>query len=186
MKLKDLKQLIFEAYIEVLREEGAVLPTKMDTILQTYPDLVKTLESLFNKNFKDVVIDIQNPVPVPTEFNVTLVSRQNFFLKWMGKHSIKPGSISAPEDNGWFQAKIAGKKYNLNNEGEFQQALDSLGELLKTAPIGGQEPVEGVDTGTEENPFGGEPEAGAADSGFGGETPEPAGGETEFEEEPTT
>lgn len=182
MKIQDLKELVFQAYIEVLREEGAVLPTKMDTILETYPDLVETLKSLLNKNFKDFVTDIQNPVPVPTEFNITLVSGQNFFLKWMGKHSIKPGSKSAPEDNGWFQAKIAGMKYNLNNVGEFQQALDSLGELLKTAPIGGQKPPN--ETG--EDMFGGETETGAAEPSLGGEqTPEPTEPEVEFEEEPT-
>jgi len=166
MKLKDLKQLIFEAYIEVLKEQNAVLSTGSEEILAKFPTLRKNLENLFTKDYNTFVKEVKYTAPKPTTFTVVLANDQEFYLKWMGKG---------------FEAQIGGKKYYLGRVNEYQQALDKLNELLKHAPVGGEQPAEE----SPEDVFGGEPEAGAADSGFGGETPEPAGGETEFEEEPT-
>jgi len=165
MKLKDLKQLIFEAYIEVLKEQNAVLSTGSEEILAKFPTLRKNLENLFTKDYNTFVKEVKYTAPKPTTFTVVLANDQEFYLKWMGKG---------------FEAQIGGKKYYLGRVNEYQQALDKLNELLKHAPVGGEQPAEE----SPEDTFGGEPEAGAADSGFGGETPEPAGGETEFEEEP--
>jgi hypothetical protein len=189
MKLKDLKQLILEAYVEVLREEGAILPSTTDKTLRNFPILVDVLKALFTNNFRDHVQEVTRIVPVPTEFNVTLVNGQNFFLKWMGKTPIKGRDNSSKEikiktvqeKEGWFQADIAGKKYNLNSEGQFKQALDSLGELFKYGPISNDDPSEEGETG---DIFGGDSELEGGQSPFGGEMPEPAGKETEFEEEP--
>jgi len=166
MKLKDLKQLIFEAYIEVLKEQNAVLSTGSEEILAKFPTLRKNLENLFTKDYNTFVKEVKYTAPKPTTFTVVLANDQEFYLKWMGKG---------------FEAQIGGKKYYLGRVNEYQQALDKLNELLKHAPVGGEQPAEE----SPEDVFGGEPEAGAADSGFGVEAPEPEGGETEFEEEPT-
>jgi len=165
MKLKDLKQLIFEAYIEVLKEQNAVLSTGSEEILAKFPTLRKNLENLFTKDYNTFVKEVKYTAPKPTTFTVVLANDQEFYLKWMGKG---------------FEAQIGGKKYYLGRVNEYQQALDKLNELLKHAPVGGEQPAEE----SPEDVFGGEPEAGE-ESPFGVEAPEPEGGETEFEEEPT-
>jgi hypothetical protein len=165
MKIQDLKQLVFEAYVEVLREQNQVLSTGSEEIIAKFPTLRKNLENLFTKDYNTFIKDVKYIAPKPTTFTVVLGNDQEFYLKWMGKG---------------FEAQIGGKKYYLERVNEFQQALDKLNELLKHAPLGGEEPA--AETG--EDMFGGEPETEAGDSGFGGEIPEPAGGETEFEEEP--
>jgi hypothetical protein len=165
MKIQDLKQLVFEAYVEVLREQNQVLSTGSEEIIAKFPTLRKNLENLFTKDYNTFVKDVKYIAPKPTTFTVVLANDQEFYLKWMGKG---------------FEAQVGGKKYYLERVNEFQQALDKLNELLKHAPLGGEEPA----TETGEDMFGGEPEVGG-ESPFGVETPEPAGGETEFEEEPT-
>jgi len=168
MKIQDLKNLIFEAYVEVLREQNAVLSTGSDEILAKFPTLRKNLENLFTKEYETFVKEIKYTAPKPTTFTVVLSNEQEFYLKWMGKG---------------FEAQVGGKRYYLDRTDEYQQALDKLNELLKHAPIRGDQPAEeptGDDMlgGGEE--LGGEPD-------LGGEPTPPEGGEeVEFEEEPTT
>lgn len=170
MNIKDLKQLIFESYVEVIREQNAVSPTGSEEILAKFPTLRKNLEKLFTKDYNTFVKETKYTAPKPTTFTVALINDQEFYLKWMGKG---------------FEAQVGGKKYYLERVDQFQQALDKLNELLKFSPIVGEEsPAEGGDDTSAE--FGddtgglGAPEAGT-------ESPsEPTGDEVEFEEEPTT
>jgi len=163
MKIQELKDLIFEAYIEILREQNEVLPTSTQEILGKFPTLKKTLENLMTPEFETFVKQVNWVAPKPTTFKVDLANGEHFFLKWTGQD---------------FESQIGGKKYYLGKTDEFQQALDKLNELLKYAPIGGEEPAEEAPEdmfGAEPGPEGGE------------ETPveEPEGGEeVEFEEEP--
>jgi len=166
MKVKELKKLIEEAYIQVLREadeptpedpigdekasEETVLEDATDTMLEKFPTLKATLVKLMTKDFKEFVDTIDWVSPKPTTFRVNLVNGQDFTLKWSGKN---------------FQAQIAGKKYALGNIGEFQQALDKLARLYQEAPLKGAG-EEGE--GGEEADFGG--------GGGGGEFPGEEGG----------
>ena len=187
MKVKDLKKLIEQAYIEVLREANepspedpvgdeeagpeTVLEDATDTMLEKFPTLKSTLVKLMTEDFKEFVDTVDWVSPKPTTFRVNLVNGQDFTLKWQGKH---------------FQAQILGKKYMLNNINDFQQALDKLARLYQEAPL------KGAGEGGEE---GGE--AGEADFGGGGgggdfpgeEGGGEAGGEAGFDdggaEEPT-
>jgi len=116
-----LREIIEEAYIEVLREEGAVLPTAGEEILGKFPTLRKTLTTLFTTQYDSFIDDVQWVAPKPTTFKVVLKNGENFFLKWMGKG---------------FEAQITGKRYFLPNIAEFQQALDKLNEILRYSAIG--------------------------------------------------
>jgi hypothetical protein len=167
MNKQELKELVFQAYIEVLREQNQVLATGTEEILAKFPTLRKNLENLFTKEYNTFVKEVKYIAPKPTTFTVVLANDQEFYLKWMGKG---------------FEAQIGGKKYYLERVHEFQQALDKLNELLRHAPVGGEQPEEE----STEDMFGTETEP-AGDLG-GIETPaeEPEGGEeVEFEEEPT-
>jgi hypothetical protein len=138
MKVKELKKLIEEAYIQVLREaeeptpedpigdekasEETVLEDATDTMLEKFPTLKATLVKLMTEDFKEFVDTIDWVSPKPTTFRVNLVNGQDFTLKWTGNN---------------FQAQILGKKYMLGKINEFQQALDKLARLYQEAPLKG-------------------------------------------------
>lgn len=157
MKKSDLKNLILEAYVEVLREaEAPALKTSTQEILGKFPTVKKALVSLFTHEFDEFIEDVKWTVPKPSTFMVVLKNGQSFDLKWTGKG---------------FQATVEGKRYFLNNVSDYQQALDSLNRILKDGPI-----TQGEEPGGED--FAAEPPAGG---GGGGDFP---GGEAGGEEAP--
>jgi hypothetical protein len=161
MKRSELKSLLLEAYVEVLREaETPALKTSTQEILGKFPTIKKTLVSLFTNEYDEFLEDVKWVAPKPSTFMVVLKNGQTFYLKWTGKD---------------FDAQIEGKTYFLGNVSDYQQALDKLNDMFKNGPISkGEEP------GGEE--FGAappEPAAGGGGEG-GGEAPaEPAGGPEE-------
>lgn len=114
MKIAELRDVILEAYSEVLSEQG--VPTTMDDLLSRFPSLHKTVENLLTKDYSNFVSAIEWVSPKPSTFRVMLNNQQALYLKWLGKG---------------FQAQIGGKRYNLENVVDYQQALLRLGELLK-------------------------------------------------------
>ena len=175
---KELKEIMLEAYVEVLQEEeGAVLKTSTQEILGKFPTVKKALTSLFTSEFPEFVTDVRWVVPKPSTFAIDLKNGQSFNIKWMGKG---------------FEAQIEGKKYYLDTLPEYQQALDKINDLLKNGPITQGEEPGGEEFGNEPAPAGG---GGGGDfpggEAGGGEEPAPEGGEeeggeaagVEFEEE---
>jgi hypothetical protein len=171
MKVRELKNLIEEAYIQVLREAEEIKPQDptgdkeagpetvledaTETMLQKFPTLKGTLIKLMTRDFNEFVDTIDWVSPKPTTFRVNLVNGQDFTLKWTGKN---------------FQAKIQGKKYFLGQINDFQQALDKLALLYQEAPLKGAGEA-------------GEPGAGGeADFGAGGGGGDFPGGEGGGEE----
>lgn len=169
MKRSELQDLILEAYVEVLAEQE--LPTTVDELFSKFPTLYRTIENLLTPDYQNFLSNIEWVSPKPSTFRVILKNQQAFYLKWLG---------------GGFQANIEGKRYNIEETSEFQQALDRLGELLKhsepTADVDGMggDVTDGADFGDTSapatEPTGGEP---AVD--FGDEAPA-AGGEEEAPE----
>ncbi len=194
MKVRELKELIEEAYIQVLREaeepkpedpigdekasEETVLEDATDTMLSKFPTLKSTLVKLMTEDFKEFVDTIDWVSPKPTTFRVNLVNGQDFTLKWTGKN---------------FQAQILGKKYMLGNISDFQQALDKLARLYQEAPLkgAGEEGGEGAEAdfggggggGDFPGEEGGGEEAAFDDAGGEGGAEEPAdtSGDIDFE-----
>jgi hypothetical protein len=152
----QLREAILEAYVEVLTEQEAVLPTSTQEILGKFPTVKKTLQSLLTSEYDEFVEDVRWTVPKPSTFKVVLKNGQSFDLKWMGKD---------------FQANIEGKRYYLGGTSDYQQALDSIGRVLRDGPIS-----QGEEPGGED--FAAEPAAGG---GTGGDFPgaEAGGGEGE-------
>lgn len=151
-----LKEIILEAYVEVLREaEEPALKTSTQEILGKFPTLKKQIVQLLTQEYDEFVEDVKWTVPKPSTFKVVLKNGQSFDLKWTGKG---------------FDATIEGMQYFLNNVTEYQQALDALGRIMKDGPI-----TQGEEPGGED--FAAEPAAG----GGGGEFP---GGEAGAEEAP--
>jgi len=156
MKRSELRDIIVEAYVEVLREtpEVPVLKTSTQEILGKFPTVKKTLIKLMTHEFDEFVEDVKWVAPKPSTFTVVLKNGQTFNLKWEGKD---------------FDANIQGKNYYLGAVPTYQQAVDSLNRILINGPI-----AQGEEPGAEQ--FGGEtPGAEPAAGGGAGELP---GGET--------
>jgi len=174
---KELKELLEEAFYEVLSEQE--LPTASQEILGKFPTLKRQLVSLLSNQYDEFVDEVKWIAPKPSTFQIVLNNGEKFFLKWNGAG---------------FEAQIAGKKYALNYIHEFQQALDKLNEILKSGPMksladmdaeaeaeAGEDEFGGGDFGGGGGDFGGE-EGGEE---FGGEEEggeEEGGEEIEFEE----
>jgi hypothetical protein len=155
MKLNKLKDIIQEAYFEVLIEaaQPPVQGPKRDqtdptlNILGKFPTLQKTLTHLLTPQYMQFVEKVGWMSPKPSTFKVEFKSGQDMVLKWMGKN---------------FEANIEGKRYYLANLPEYQQALDKIGIILSHGPI-----QTGMDALAGEEGAGGDVFAGAG-------APEPA------------
>lgn len=172
MKKSELRDIIVEAYVELLREtpEVPALKTSTQEILGKFPSVKKALVKLMTHEFDEFVEDVRWVAPKPSTFAVVLKNGQTLNLRWMGKD---------------FDANIEGKNYYLGTVSSYQQALDSLNRILINGPISqGEEPGEeqfggetpagggggtgdfpGAEAGGEAAPEGGE----AAGAEFGGE-----------------
>jgi len=169
MNKKQIKEIIKQAYLEILLEQDiapeeqgdpdasdeTVLEDATDTILEKFPTVRKILTKLMTEDFKEFVETINWISPKPTSFRIVLKNGQDFDLTWMGKN---------------FQATILGKDYFLGKVNEFQQALDKLGVLYQEAPMSGAGEEEPLDS-----EFGGDAGGGGGGGDFPGD--EPAGGE---------
>lgn len=112
-------------------EENEMSATNVSTeedneygLFAKFPILKQTIEDLFTKEYKSFIEDIEWIVPRPTTFKVVLKNKRFFFLKWLGD---------------FFEAEIAGKRYDLVLNSQFQQALKKIATLLKFNPIPGKE-----------------------------------------------
>lgn len=144
MTRKELKDLIFECYVEVLRQqdrqllnedkdkeasmvfggtEGATLPDSTDQMLAKFPTLKHALIRLHTDDFKEFVSGVDWISPKPTVFRVNLVNGQNYTLKWMGKD---------------FEIEILGKRYYLGTLVDFQRVLEKMTQLYQEGPMGNQ------------------------------------------------
>jgi hypothetical protein len=172
MKTYQLRQLIEEAYFEVLSEQP-VLKSSSQEILGKFPTVKKTLVDLLTPEFNEFVKDVKWVAPKPSTFEVVLQNGERFFLKWLGKS---------------FSVQVAGKSYDLSKVSTYQQALNRINDILKTGPIrttADAEAEEQEDSGFADD-FGGADDFGAADDFAAGDDigaeELPADDEVEFEE----
>lgn len=182
----ELKEIIEEAYFEVLEQSSILRPASQE-ILGKFRPLKRALVDLLTVDFADFVKDIKWVAPKPSTFEIILQNGERFFLRW-------DGVSTANGIKGGFTAQIAGKSYNLPLVSEFQQALKRINDLLKTGPIrtiSDMEAEEEADSEFTSGDFGGG-DFGGGDFGadefgadeFGGEEPLPDefSDEIEFEE----
>jgi hypothetical protein len=189
MKRSQLRDIILEAFVEILREaDDAVLKTSSEEILGQFPTIKDTLIELLSKEYEEFVQDVKWVAPKPSTFQIVLKNGQSFFLKYTGRgKNANPSTPEEVKEHLQFEAQIEGKNYFLAKGAEFEQALDKLNDLLKYGPISqGEEPGGeefGAEAGTEPGTPPAEPgTAGAEEFGAVPETPEEAGTEEETPE----
>lgn len=146
-----------------LLEAAEVTPVEnesnLDKILNKSPKvtsvLLKLLTSQKSKNTKaieqirETVSDIRCISYKPTTFRVVIPNGNYFDLKY----NPTPNELKYPEDfspSDAFQVIVSGKKYDIANNSEYEQAIDYINNLLKTNPITkepepGEEPAPGAE-----------------------------------------
>lgn len=151
--------------------------SNLEKIIKKSPKVTNTLVKLLTtqekKNLKsieqlrEVISDIRCIAYKPTTFRVVMPNGNFFDLKY----NPSPLELQYPEDfkeSDSFQVIANGKKYDIVNRSEFEQALDQINILLKTSAITKEPEPEGEPApaeGGEETP----PEEKAPEE----ETPEP-------------
>jgi hypothetical protein len=180
-----MKPNYYQIFQYKLLEAAEITPVEtesnLEKILSKSPKvtsvLLKLLASQNKKNDKTVeeirntVSDIRCISYKPTTFRVVIPNGNYFDIKY----DPTPLELNYPEDfnpSDSFQVLVSGKKYNISNNSEYEQAMDYINILLKTKPITkepepGEEPAAG---GGETPPEG---EAPAEETPPEEETPEP-------------
>ena len=136
MKIRDIVKLMIR---EADEESPEDVPNNLDVMLQRFKILNPVLDDLLGTDKDDIeniISNIEVVVFKPTTFKVVFKNGNEMLLKYSpsptGINGINKSDFK-PKD--FFQCQISGKKFNLINRSQFQQAIDNIGELLKKGPI---------------------------------------------------
>jgi hypothetical protein len=134
-------------------EDPEDVPSNVKVMMDRFKILKPVIDDLLgtdDTDIENIVSNIEVVVFKPTTFKVVFKNGNEMLLKYSpaptGINGISKSNFK-PKD--FFQCQISGKKFNLINRSQFQQALDYIGQLLKNAPItkknddmGGETPEE--------------------------------------------
>jgi hypothetical protein len=137
------KKLIVEKYIKVAvrkalaeqeaKEKRAV---KSMYLVHRFPNLKKIMEDLMSPSFGRFITDVQIVAPKPTTFNVKLINEQEFTIVYDGRKN--------------YTAKVAGKRYNVQQLSELERAQQGIADLLElNYALGEKEGEPAADAGAE-------------------------------------
>lgn len=118
------KKLLIEKYIKVAvrkalaeqeaKEKRAV---KSMYLVHRFPNLKKVMEDLMSPSFGRFITDVQVVAPKPTTFSVKLINEQEFTIVYDGRKN--------------YTAKVAGKRYNVQQLSELERAQQGIADLLE-------------------------------------------------------
>ena len=137
------KKLLLEKYIKVAvrkalaeqeaKEKRAV---KSMYLVHRFPNLKKVMEDLMSPSFGRFITDVQVIAPKPTTFNVKLINEQEFTIVYDGRKN--------------YTAKVAGKRYNIQQLNELERAQQGIADLLElNYAVGEKEGESAPDAGAE-------------------------------------
>ena len=137
------KKLLLEKYIKVAvrkalaeqeaKEKRAV---KSMYLVHRFPNLKKIMEDLMSPSFGRFITDVQIVAPKPTTFNVKLINEQEFTIVYDGRKN--------------YTAKVAGKRYNVQQLSELERAQQGIADLLElNYALGEKEEAPKPDAGAE-------------------------------------
>ncbi len=118
------KKILLEKYIKVAvrkalaeqeaREQRAA---KSMYLIYRFPGLKKVVEELMSPSFGRFITEVNLVAPKPTTFNLKLINEQEFTIVYDGKKN--------------YTAKVAGKRYNMQQLGELERAQQGIADLLE-------------------------------------------------------
>jgi hypothetical protein len=137
------KKLLIEKYIKVavrkaLAEQEAMekRATKSMYLIHRFPGLKKVVEELMSPSFGRFITDVQIVAPKPTTFSVKLINEQEFTIVYDGRKN--------------YTAKVAGKRYNVQQLNELERAQQGIADLLElNYALGEKEEAPKPDAGAE-------------------------------------
>ena len=137
------KKLLIEKYIKVAvrkalaeQEEKEKRAVKSMYLVHRFPGLKKVMEELMSPSFGRFVSDVKLVAPKPTTFSVKLINEQEFNIIYDGRKN--------------YTAKVAGKKYNVQQLNELERASQSIADLLELSyAIQEKEGAAATDAGAE-------------------------------------
>jgi hypothetical protein len=86
-------------------------------LVHRFPGLKKVMEELMSPSFGRFITDVQVVAPKPTTFNVKLINEQEFTIVYDGRKN--------------YTAKVAGKRYNVQQLSELERAQQGIADLLE-------------------------------------------------------
>lgn len=167
----------FDIFKKIIKEEETVVTKESDKdkILRKSPKIRKTLSSLLSsqksnndssdKELNNLISDIKVIAYKPSTFRIILTNSNHFDLIY----DPTPQQLKHKdqfEDLDFFTCRVAGKKYFISNNSEFEQAIDAINKAMRENPIGSAGPGEepgATDQGSEELPAEETPEEGGED-----------------------
>ncbi len=118
------KKILLEKYIKVAvrkalaeqeaREQRAA---KSMYLIYRFPGLKKIVEDLMSPSFGRFITEVNLVAPKPTTFNLKLINEQEFTIVYDGKKN--------------YTAKVAGKRYNVQQLDELERAQQGIADLLE-------------------------------------------------------
>ena len=136
------KKLIVEKYIKVavrkaLEEQEAKekRAVKSMYLVHRFPGLKKVMEDLMSPSFGRFVTDVQITAPKPTTFQAKLINEQDFTIIYDGRKN--------------YTAKVAGKRYNIQELSELERASQAIADLLELNYAVAEEKAPAADSGAE-------------------------------------
>lgn len=136
------KKLIVEKYIKVavrkaLEEQEAKekRATRSMYLIYRFPGLKKVMEDLMSPSFGRFVTDMEIVAPKPTTFQAKLINEQDFTIIYDGKKN--------------YTAKVAGKRYNIQELSELERASQAIADLLELNYAVAEEKAPAADSGAE-------------------------------------
>ena len=118
------KKILLEKYIKVAvrkalaeqeaREQRAA---KSMYLIYRFPGLKKVVEELMSPSFGRFITEVNLVAPKPTTFNLKLINEQEFTIVYDGKKN--------------YTAKVAGKRYNMQQLDELERAQQGIADLLE-------------------------------------------------------
>lgn len=131
---------------QILKEEENVIDSTsdMEQILSRSPKVTAVLIKLLTdqksnsdkatKQLRQIITDIKAISLKPTTFRIVLKNGNYFTLKY----TPSPLQLKYPDkfdESDSFTVVVSGKRFNIENRAEFEQALDYLAKIMSTQPV---------------------------------------------------
>ena len=157
----EIRDLVKQA----LADTKAGLPAErtLEAPEERFYDVESALKELFTENYREFIDEVKLIAPKPATFRVDLPNGNNIFMKWLGES---------------FEVQVEGKRYRMDYNSEFTQALSHISELFKYGTMKSEGEFDEFADGGEAGSPGG--------FGGGGDFPGDEGPTGDFEDIPDT
>ena len=110
----EIRDLIKQALSDT--KAGIEVEDVLQAPEERFDQVEQALRELFTDNYREFIDDVMLVAPKPATFRVNLPNGNNIFMKWMGEA---------------FEIQVEGKRYRMDYNSEFTQALNHISELFK-------------------------------------------------------